>query len=208
MKKVVLLLAIVFATGISSFSQQVKLGHLNGSELIKHMKEYKDAMVELEKTRDGLLAEIKRISIELDSLQADYTQNSTTWAPVIREMKEKKIYQVNENLQEFQQTAQAQIQQDEQDKMDPILYKANQAIEKVAKANGYTYIFDSSSGTLLFMGGDDVTALVCAELGIPDFTAELKKREEEEKARLSGQKTTPTPGNGGGQAPGMVPKKP
>ena len=208
MKKVFLLLAIICATGISSFSQQLKLGHINGSALIKHMTEYKDAVDELKKKRDELQSVIEGLSLELDSLQNDYGTNSTTWAPVIREMKEKKIYQLSQNLQEFQQSAQDQIQQDEQDKMNPILFKANQAIEKVAKANGYTYILDSSAGTLLYIGGDDVTALVCAELGIPDFTAELKADEEKAKALMSGQKTTPTPGPGTGGAPGMTPKKP
>jgi outer membrane protein len=207
MKKVVLLLAIICATGISSFSQQVKLGHINGSELIKHMKEYKDAVEDLKKKSTELQSVIEYMSVELDSLQNDYGKNSTTWAPVIREMKEKNIIQKNQNLQEFQQTAQSQLQMDEQERMNPILFKANQAIEKVAKANGYTYILDTSSGTMLYVGGDDVTALVCAELGIEDFTAELKKREEEEKIRMSGQKPVPGPGQGTGVAPGMTPKK-
>ena len=167
------------------------------------MKEYKDAVEELKKKSTELQSVIEYMSVELDSLQNDYGKNSTTWAPVIREMKEKNIIQKNQNLQEFQQTAQSQLQMDEQDRMNPILFKANQAIEKVAKANGYTYILDTSSGTMLYVGGDDVTALVCAELGIEDFTAELKKREEEEKARMSGQKPVTAPGS----APGMAPKK-
>ena len=116
MKKVVLLLAIICATGISSFSQQVKLGHINGSELIKHMKEYKDAVEDLKKKSTELQSVIEYMSIELDSLQNDYGKNSTTWAPVIREMKEKNIIQKNQNLQEFQQTAQSQLQMDEQDR--------------------------------------------------------------------------------------------
>lgn len=207
MKKAFLLLAIICATGITSFSQQTKLGHVNGSELIKHMPEFNAASVELSKKGADLENILIVMSEELDSLKQEYDANSTTWAPIVLELKMKTLNQKNQNLQQFQQSAQQQLQEDEQALINPIYFKANQAIEKVSKANGFTYIFDSSAGALLYLGGEDVTALVCAELGIPDFTAELKKREEEEKARLSGQKPTPTAGNGG-QAPGMVPKKP
>ena len=43
----------------------------------------------------------------------------------------------------------------------------NNAIDKVAVANGYSYIFDAGVGALLYKGGDDITDLVKAELGIP-----------------------------------------
>ncbi|MFM9986829.1 MAG: OmpH family outer membrane protein [Flavobacteriales bacterium] len=208
MKKVFLLLAIICATGISSFSQQQKTGHINGSALIKHMPEYKTALTSLEQKQDELLAVIQSMSSELDSLQIEREKNLQTWAPIVRNMKEDKIRQLNSSLQTFQQQAQEQLQIDEQTLMNPILYKANQSIEKVAKANGYTYIIDSSAGSFLYLGGDDITALVCADLGIPDFTAELKAEEEKAKALMSGQKPVPTPGPGTGGAPGMTPKKP
>lgn len=208
MKKVFLLLAVFCATGISAFSQQGKIGHINGSELVKHMKEFKIAQAELEQTSAILSAELNRLANQLDSLQKDHSAHSATWSPTIREIKEKTIIQLNQNLQDFQESAQNQLAKDEQDKMDPIYFKAYQAIEKVAKANGFIYILDSSAGALLYRGGEDVTALVCAELGIEDFSPELKKREDDEKARLSGVKPTPPPGPGPGAGGGMVPKNP
>ena len=46
--------------------------------------------------------------------------------------------------------AQQALQAKEQELLEPILAKAREAIEQVAKEGGYTYIFDRSLGTILF----------------------------------------------------------
>ena len=48
----------------------------------------------------------------------------------------------------------------------PIFDAAKEAIETVAKENGYTYIIDESVGVLLYAGGDDILPLVKTKLGI------------------------------------------
>lgn len=51
----------------------------------------------------------------------------------------------------------------------PILQKANDGIKAVAKANGYTYIFDSGAGSILFAEeSDDVLPLLKAHLKLPE----------------------------------------
>jgi outer membrane protein len=50
-----------------------------------------------------------------------------------------------------------------------ILEKANDGIKAVAKANGYTYIFDSGAGSILFADeSDDVLPLLKAYLKLPE----------------------------------------
>ena len=49
----------------------------------------------------------------------------------------------------------------------PLLKTAQDAIDAVAKANGYTYVLDTSSGiVLVFPDGDDLLPLVKKHLGI------------------------------------------
>ena len=40
------------------------------------------------------------------------------------------------------------------------------AIDNVSAENGYALIFDTSSGAVLYAGGDDVTDLVKEKLGV------------------------------------------
>ena len=86
----------------------------------------------------------------------------------------KEIEAKRQGIYDFQEQASADVSAEEQRKIEPILNKAKQAIEDVAKANNYTYIFDAGAGSMLYMGGDDVTKLVCTKLGIADFTNEAK----------------------------------
>ncbi len=54
--------------------------------------------------------------------------------------------------------------------MSPVIEKAQNAITKVAKENGLTYVFDLSAGSLIYYddkGSVDLLPLVKKELGIP-----------------------------------------
>jgi outer membrane protein len=60
------------------------------------------------------------------------------------------------------------LEQDEQDLINPIIEKAKKAIEQVAKENGYTYIFDTSVGAVLYWEeSDNVLSLVKKKLNLP-----------------------------------------
>ena len=71
-------------------------------------------------------------------------------------------------MQEFQMTAQQDYQQKEAELFQPIMDEAQNAIEKVAKANGFTYVFDLSAGGLVYFSEEsvDILPLVKKELGI------------------------------------------
>ena len=50
--------------------------------------------------------------------------------------------------------------------MQKMFNKVRVAAEEVGKNNSYTYIFDSSNGSLLYAGGEDVTPLIKTQLGL------------------------------------------
>jgi len=167
-------LAIIFC-GIWMVGQAQKLGHINGQMLVEHMPEYKTAYEELnaykKQYEDALLA----MRSEYEKLIEDYKKSEQTAPKVILETKVKEIQAKEQGIYDFQEQASADVSAEEQRKVAPILEKAKLSIEEVAKANGFTYVFDAGSGSMLYMGGDDITKLVCAKMGIPDFTNEAKE---------------------------------
>jgi outer membrane protein len=167
-------LAIILC-GFWMVGQAQKLGHINGQMLVEHMPEYKTAYEELntykKQYEDALLA----MRTEYEKLIEDFKKSEQTAPKVILDTKLKEIQSKEQGIYDFQEQASADVSAEEQRKVAPILEKAKQAIEEVAKANGYTYVFDAGAGALLYMGGDDVTKLVCTKLGIPDFTNEAKE---------------------------------
>jgi len=157
---------------LSSFAQ--KLGHVNGQELVEHMPEYKKAYDDLLVYKQQFEDALKAMEQDYQTKVADFEKNKNTWPDVIKQSKVSEIEGKRQGIYEFQESASQDVQAEELKKIDPVLKKAKQMIEEVAKANGYIYIFDSSTGTLLYMGGDDVTTIVCAKLGIPDYSKEVK----------------------------------
>lgn len=171
MKKTLILLAAGCLITISSFAQ--KLGHINGQELVEHMPEYKKAYEDLLVYKQQFEDALKTMEQDYQAKINDFEKNKNTWPDVIKNSKISEIEAKRQGIYEFQESASQDVSAEELKKIDPILKKAKQVIEEVAKANNYIYIFDSSTGTLLYMGGDDVTALVCAKLGIPDYSKEV-----------------------------------
>jgi len=139
------------------------------------MPEYKTAYEELNVYKKQYEDALVAMQTEYEKLVADFQKAEQTAPKVILETKVKEIEAKRQGIYDFQEQASADVSAEEQRKIEPILNKAKQAIEDVAKANNYVYVFDAGAGSMLYMGGDDVTKLVCTKLGIPDFTNEDKE---------------------------------
>jgi outer membrane protein len=70
-------------------------------------------------------------------------------------------------IQKFQQTAQDDMARKEQELVAPLLDKAKQAVDEVAKLKGYDYVLDSSAGALVtYPEEHDLLKAVQSHLGI------------------------------------------
>ncbi len=74
-------------------------------------------------------------------------------------------------MEQFEQTATQDLQNKELELTTPIIEKAKDAVEAVAKENGYTYMFNSTEGLLLYAEpSDNIMDMVKAKLGITMLT--------------------------------------
>jgi outer membrane protein len=86
---------------------------------------------------------------------------------LIRQTKERELQDMGARIQEFQENAEKKLQDRQQEVLKPIIDRAKKAIEDVAKENGYTYIFDTSVGALLYQqDSEDILPLVKKKLGL------------------------------------------
>ena len=83
-----------------------------------------------------------------------------------RRAKEQDVQKKQQNLQQLFQLAQQELSKRQGDAYAPIEKKINDAVEKVAKANGWDFIFDSNTVGLIYRGGIDATTAVRKELGL------------------------------------------
>jgi outer membrane protein len=164
------LLAVVFIfSTASAFAQGNKFGHINIQELINLMPERDSAVVKLEKYSQELQETLTAFQTEYQTKVTTYQQKQATWTAATLEAKQKEIVDLEARINSYQQNAQAEYQQMYQLLFAPVYKKANETLEKIGKAQSFTYIFDTSGGTIPFIGAESVNVLPLAktELKIP-----------------------------------------
>jgi outer membrane protein len=147
MKHVIKLSFVLLFTGLFSavFAQNYKFGHINTQELIMLMPELDSVQAKVETYAKELQEQIQSLQLELQTKYATYQQKQATWSVAVLEAKQKEIQDISTRVEEFQRTAQEELQRTQQQLMQPVYQKANKTIEKVAKREGLTYVFETTA---------------------------------------------------------------
>lgn len=168
MRKIIIALAIftgVLGTSMAQSTQ--KFGHINSAELMGLMPERAAIQTELENYAKSLETQLQVMGTEYQAKVNDYQINEKTWSDLVRNSKAKEIGDLETRIQEFQQSAQESLSDKEQSLVEPLITKAQNAIKAVSDANGYTYVFDTSTGAILtYPDGDNLLPLVKKHLNI------------------------------------------
>ncbi|OQX82369.1 MAG: hypothetical protein B6D64_00480 [Bacteroidetes bacterium 4484_276] len=169
MKKTVKVLAILvlvtFTFAVNTQAQ--KFGHIDFAKLYSVMPGQDSVRAVYEAYATGLQNQMTTMQAELENKFMEYQANQATMSNIIIQTKEREIQDLQARIEEFNQQAQQDLGEKEQELTAPIIEKARKAVEDVAKENGYTYIFNSTEGLLLYAApNDDVMPLVKAKLGM------------------------------------------
>ncbi len=150
------------------FGQKYKLGHVNTQEIMTAMPESDSAKMRMEKNRKELESQLEQMQVELNKKYENYLENQDNYSKLVRQTKETELQELNQRIQQFQISAEQDLQQQRTSLFEPIYNKMNEAISKVGQENGYTYIFDTSTGGVAYSAedADDLTSLVKKELRI------------------------------------------
>lgn len=172
MKKLISVIVVVFLfTGISSsFAQSnIKLGHVDFAALYGLMPGLDSVRVEFENYNKTVQEQFAAMQTELENKFMDYQANVDGMSEIIRATKEAEINDLKERLDAFEVKATQDLQNKEMELTAPIIEKARKAVEEVAKENGYTYVFNSTEGLLLYATpSDNIGALVKKKLNIAE----------------------------------------
>lgn len=167
MKKVLKLTLAVVCVMFSTSLFAQKIGRINSQDVVVNMAEFKEAQTQIEALAKDLQAQAETIQVEMNNKLQEYQKGAETMTDAVRQLKEKELNDLNTRLQEFNQIAQQELQKKEQELMEPIIKKANEAISEVAKAGGYTVIMESGSMVYFDEANvKDISPEVKAKLGI------------------------------------------
>ena len=168
MKRVLLALALTIGFAATAVAQQ-KIGHIDVEELVAVMPETQTANAEIQKYQEQLEGDSQAMQEEYMTKMQNAQANVDTWTQLRLQKEQEELEAMGQRIMQFNQSAQQELQRKQMDLMLPIIEKAREAINAVAKSNSFTYILDSSTGkavVVFFENGEDIMPLVKAELGI------------------------------------------
>ena len=142
MKKIVLIAAMALFT--LSASAQGKFAIVDFNELVMLMPEADAARTQIQAAQKEANDTYQSMVEEAQAKYAEYQQKQASWSNAVKESKEKELGEIQNRIQEFERSIQVELQQQQSQLMEPIYKKANETVEKLAKAGGYTFVFESS----------------------------------------------------------------
>ena len=159
-----LLLAIMIAFPMSLFAQ--KFGVINTNELMTSLPEMKSVQEQMEAASKKYQDEFTKLQEEFNKKFQEFQALEASTPETIKERRTLELQEIDTKIQRFRETAEQDLQRQNQQLLAPIQEKVMKAIQSVGAEGKYTFIFES--GMSLYTGVDvtDVTPLVKTALGI------------------------------------------
>lgn len=171
MRTLFFLLAFGFLS-VNSIAQTepLKIAYADVDYIYNEMPESKQIETELQSVQNQLKNQIDTKVKDFQAKFADYQKNFNNMLPAVRENTERELQQAQQNIEKLQQDAETTIRQKQAQLMEPVYSKVNQAIEGVAKDNGFALILSTQIGGLdvVLYGQEklDVSDLVLKKMGV------------------------------------------
>lgn len=168
MKRLLVLALVLGASLTASFAQSAQIGHLNFQELMLDLPERAEAEQALQGFADEYEQQLNQMKTDYDAKVEKLNADGNALPQAILEVRVNEIRQLEQSIVQLETQAQQDLAQQEVQLLQPMIKRCQEAIANVAKANGFAYILDTSSGAVLYEGGTDVTGMVRKELGLPE----------------------------------------
>ena len=148
-----------------------KIGYVDSGSLLTMMPKVKEAESNLEALGKQLQAKGQKMMQDFQLKYQDLERRAQAGdiAPKDQEAQVAMLKEEENKILQFEQEMQTQLAAKRDELLAPILEEVRNAIQTVAKDNGYTYIFDGSPGVGVLLYADEttnVTPLVKAKLGL------------------------------------------
>ena len=186
MKKI-LLIAAMAVMSLAAAAQDFKFAYVDMNELIMLAPEMDAAREKLQAAELEAQETYNAMVEEYQTKMQQYQQKAETWTATIRESKAAELQQIEYRIQEFNQAISQELQQTQQKLQMPIVQKAQEVVNELAKAKGVAFVIDKAN--LLYIGegqGVNLTPEARVTLNIPEGrTLETLQAELQAKAQAA-----------------------
>ena len=167
MKKILMFAAMALVS-VAAFAQP-KFAHVNFQELYQLTPEADQARATMTATQNEAMDTYQTMIDEYQSKATQYQQKVSTWTQTVRESKEKELTDMQQRIAEFEQSIQQELAAKQNELMAPLVQKAQDTVNSLAKAGSYIYVFDTAQ--MLYIDpaqSTDLTPAARKALNIPE----------------------------------------
>lgn len=160
------LIAVLMMAGLNLQAQ--KFGYIDSQSLLVQHPDVKAADAQIKTFSDQMIAKGQEMVKSFETKYQAYIKaaETNTLSPLQMQEREAALGQDQQKIQAFEVEMQQKVAQERERLYGPILEKVKTAIDALGKEEGYTMIFDTSQGSLVFaMPGDDLMPKVKSRLG-------------------------------------------
>ena len=190
MKKIFIIAAMALVS-FAATAQNLKFGYVNYTEIIQLMPEMDSVRVQIEAQEKETYETLGAMYEEYQTKAQQFQQKEATWTPAIRDSKLKELQEIEARFQESQQIFQQELQQMQQMLQAPVMEKAQNTVNELAKAQGLAFVFEETQ--MLYIDpaqGVNLTPAARQALNIPEgrtletLSAELQAKAQAAQAQM------------------------
>ena len=154
-----LLLALFLAVSQSQ-AKDLKVGVINSDQVLANFNEYRQAMGILQDEKQDWDRQIANREAEIQAELEDFRLQENALSPTARSEQRSKIDRKIAELEEFRASIYAEgsgrFYTRNQEVMEPLIERVNEAIQQVAEEEGYDLILDNSVPVVVFVAEDAI----------------------------------------------------
>jgi outer membrane protein len=154
----------------STTTNAQKIGYISADEIIQLMPEAATVQNQLDQYQQSLYQNAQEKQQALNDAIQKFLKDSATMSASLKEVKRGDLQKQQQELATESQRIQDLFAQKRQELSAPIQKKLQDAIEAVAKENGYTYIMPKEA-LIVMPPGNDIGPLVIKKLGLKQPTS-------------------------------------
>lgn len=137
---------VLFLGAPREAAAQAKIGYVNSQNILAQAPGAKEAQAQFDEDMKGYRTEVDQLAAELEGLVRQYEQQQAMLSPSAKQQREGDIRTKQQAYQERLQAIDQRAGQRQQELVQPVMDRINQAIEQVRAEGSYTLIFDVAAG--------------------------------------------------------------
>ena len=149
------LLALVFVLGsTTALSQGQKIGFVNSAEIFDQLPEAKEATRRLEAFAKPVQDTLALMQTQLQSRVEEYQKKEAMMTDAGKRAQQQELQEMQLRAREYAQAKDQELAKQRERILNPLKEKILKAIERVAKAEKYTFVFDKNEQINILLYAD------------------------------------------------------